>query len=212
MKHVLVLISFLFCLQARSQDSSSRSFVHLIGVEFVGTTGRSTGYGHASAYTRYNPGYSVFYRTEYKNVFGMEARLNYRSGYGSHTDGGLGGSSTVEGDFQVLRIDGGVLWMPKSKSEFGSFVCGAKVGYSLSKTGNIVVNNFSGYGSSSHKANPSNELAQYYYSIFVGAALRFKIANKYRLYPGYRFYLESNDFENTSLNISLGLNIAYRFW
>jgi hypothetical protein len=208
-------IYFLFlvlnCSGVFSQDSITHKFRHSVGAEILGTVGREKADGHFRSGTNYKPGYSLFYRLYTKKRLGFESRLLYRSGFGTTTDGGNGGYSTLSGDFMILRLDAGLLFSSKQNDSPENFEFGLKFGHTVFQTGEIKRSGFGNGIYTESDINTSSALNQYYVGTHLGVNFRIKLAACRYIQTGFRLYCESRDFEETSLNFTGGLFAAYYF-
>ena len=211
LKRIFILFLVLKVSSVFSQDSIPKKYRHLLGAEVLGTVGRERAEGHFRSGTNYKPGFSMFYRLYNKRRVGFESRLFYRSGFGSTRDGGLGGYSIYSGDFSVLRMDAGILFSSKQNDSVENFEFGLKFGHTLYQTGKITDSGFGNGIYHEWEVSTSSVLIPYYFCTHFGANFRIKLTKKQSIVTGFRVYMETRDFIQTSMNISGSVFVAYKF-
>lgn len=211
LKRIFILFLVLKCSSVFSQDSIPGKYRHTVGAEVLGTVGGKRSEGHFSAGTNYKPGFSLFYRLHNRNKFGFESRLFYRSGFGSTKDGGKGGYSVYSGDFNILRMDVGLLFSSKQNDKPENFEFGFKFGHTLYQEGKIKLSGY-GYGIyHESEVSTSSVLNPYYFGVHFGANFTFKSTETQGIVGGCRVYFETRDFKYTGMNFTGGLFLAYKF-
>jgi hypothetical protein len=130
-----VFFLLIFSFSSFAQKDSSLTMSHCVGGGMQWLTAINYGYDHDETDLHYNaPSPYGFYRfqlcTKKENKLCFTLNGYERKGYGSHSGGGLGGSQTISGTFDFLRLDVGINWFwCFGRNKGTSFGIGTSLGF-----------------------------------------------------------------------------------
>lgn len=151
---VLFLSTFCFLfLGITAQDTLRKKNSHVVGFGVQLLADRSRSEAHDFGRVGYDkPGAIIFYRfikqksgNKNKSVI-FNSNLFYRKGSGATSSGGLGGHSSISGEFELLRLDfGAALGINVYKGRGPNIIGGANIGALIYSNGRARYSEFSGY-------------------------------------------------------------------
>jgi hypothetical protein len=218
-KIITFLLILFFILKTESvfaQDSLRRKSEQIIGLELQVTPNSSVNDAHHINWVEYMiPGYNLFYRfiLPTKNSWGtlLNGSILYRNGKGYDSDGGLGGSSSVYGKFNFLRLQIGIA-RQRHYGKNKNFIFGAGLNYGRLIFGQAELsnNNNSQFGSVTTSGNINDIINSNYFSLNLEISQAFKLIQQHYLIIGIKQYIETADFTQANRNLTSSLFLAYK--
>lgn len=218
---VLFLSTFCFLfLGITAQDSLYKIKHHVIGIGPQFLREPYNNYGHDKNYITYNkPAYTAFYRLFFnynKKYSSTSANIyfTYRKAFGYSQSGGMGGSSSYEGIFELCRFDIGL-------SRFVAF--GRRRGFNLGGgfgLGGLIYSNgeIKEYSySQGNSVSASVSLRNLDLLNKVNAYMNFELSQRFKVFEksfimvGSKFQLESPEGFNARIGLTETMFVAYVF-
>ncbi|MBA3682746.1 MAG: hypothetical protein H0W73_16525 [Bacteroidetes bacterium] len=208
---LMIFLSFMIVFNRTgfSQDSISQKNQHTIGFEV-----QQTPFNSKLSDLESQVGYNLFYRFSVpQNAIWLttfNGGFAYRKGSGFDYNSAKGGSSSIYGNYEYVRIVLGIAPFKRlGKNKNFCIGAGLNIGRTIYVQGNIIKNDVSGGNTVTTKGTAHEALFENYISLHFEISQALKLNPKNYLIIGLKQYIETPDFIGKKYNSTTGLFLAY---